>query len=369
MKTNLLLVMILVLLFALGPTSMEPRDVSEDTPDSSTVYYCPMHEDQRASEPGTCAVCGMALVAGIERTRVGIFVFDNMQILDFAGPYDVFATNSDEFEVFTVSEKTGPVKATNNLSVNPSFTFDNSPPIDVLVIPGGNVGAPIANPRVIRWIRESARDADYVLSVCTGAFLIAKAGLLENQTATTYASAIDQLRRLYPHTEVVDDRRYVDNGKIVVSAGISSGIDAALYLVGKLTGMGAAQQVALSLEYDWDPHSSYVRAQLADQFLPRFRPSAEMEMRLDRSEGDRDSWEVEGTITTSLTLHELATELRKSLSADGQWEFDRAVENGRATLTGHREGTNGRAWRTVLQLEDATDGGAYQMQMTLRLGG
>ena len=366
MKKHFIFALLPLLLVAFAGEEIQAQDGAHN--DAAASYSCPMHEDVTASEPGSCSVCGMALIAGTERTRVGILVFDDMQILDFAGPYDVFATNSYEFEVFTVSERSGPVKATNNLTVNPSFTFDTCPTIDVLVIPGGNVRGPLQSTKTIDWIRETADDADHVLSVCTGAFLIAKAGLLEGQTATTYHTAIDQLRQRYPNTKVVNDQRYVDNGKVVVSAGISSGIDASLYLVGKLTGMGEAQGVALSLEYDWDPKSTYVRAQLADQILPAFHPSDDIEMRLLRSEGDRDSWEIESRITTKLPIVELVSNIHGDLSKDKNWIFDKPVVGTETTVIGHRSDANGKQWRATILLKSAADTNTYRMQVSLARG-
>src|SRR5207244_3534670 len=154
------------------------------------------------------------------------------------------------------------------------------------------------NPKVLAWIRAKAADAKVVLSVCNGAFLLAKAGLLDGLQATTFAPLIDELRAAAPQTKVVSDKRYVDNGKIVTSAGLSSGLDGALHVVEKLLGRGRAQLVATGLEYDWDPESRYVRAALADKYLrAAYRVLEDLpDAQPLRHEGGRDQWQDEWTV-------------------------------------------------------------------------
>lgn len=185
------------------------------------------------------------------------------------------------------------------MSVNPTYRFATAPRPDLIVVPGGNVDPQLSNAAVIGWLRDNARSAEVVLSVCNGAFFLAKAGLLDGLEATTFAGLIDELREAAPRTRVVTDRRFVDNGKIVTAAGLSSGIDGALHVIEKLFGKGAAQVAAVSLEYDWRPDSGYARASLADRRLaPGYDAIREFSRTVVRHEGTRDSWETSWTIRT-----------------------------------------------------------------------
>ncbi|HEY0734688.1 MAG TPA: DJ-1/PfpI family protein [Herpetosiphonaceae bacterium] len=188
--------------------------------------------------------------------NVAILIFDEVEVLDFCGPFEVFGvTRSREeapFNVYTVAERIEPVLARNGLSVNPRYTIDDCPPPDLLVIPGG-LGArkEMHNPAVIEWIKRCAEPAELVLSVCTGALLLANAGLLDDLAATTHHGAFDLLRAAAPKTEVREGERFVDNGKVITSAGISAGIDMSLHVVARLLGVDVARETAERMEYRW----------------------------------------------------------------------------------------------------------------------
>src|SRR5262249_17228312 len=147
--------------------------------------------------------------------NLAILIFPGVQIIDYTGPWEVFghARVDDQraFRIYTVAPSTGPITTSMGMSVNPEFTFSNAPKADVLVIPGGNVNPQLDNAELLRWVRSSAASAQVVLSVCNGAFFLAKAGLLDGLEATTFAGLIDQLRTAAPKTRVVTDKRYVDN--------------------------------------------------------------------------------------------------------------------------------------------------------------
>jgi transcriptional regulator GlxA family with amidase domain len=137
------------------------------------------------------------------------------------------------------------------LSVNPRYTIDNCPKPDILLVPGGfGTRREMNNQTLIDWIKETATDCELVLSVCTGALLLAKAGLLEGLSATTHFGAIDLLREIAPNTTVQPDKRFIDNGRVIVSAGVSAGIDMSFYVVGKLLGKDVARETAYYIEYD-----------------------------------------------------------------------------------------------------------------------
>ena len=188
--------------------------------------------------------------------KVAILIFDEVEVLDFCGPFEVFAVTGGRgqdkpFDVFTVAEKAAPITARNGLSVNPKFSFADCPQADILVIPGGYGTRPLLhNQTVLDWIKGQATNAELVMSVCTGSLLLAKAGLLENLSATTHFNAMDELRKVAPHTQVCPGQRIVDNGRVLTSAGISAGIDLSFHIVARLLGRDVAQETARWMEYD-----------------------------------------------------------------------------------------------------------------------
>ncbi|HVS14163.1 MAG TPA: DJ-1/PfpI family protein [Thermoanaerobaculia bacterium] len=195
------------------------------------------------------------------RRRVGILIFDDVEVLDFAGPFEVFSRTrtvggsqsrrSDEsapFEVFTVARDAEPVDATGGLRVVPHCSFADAPAIDVLLVPGGFGTRPLLeDEETLEWIRARAAAAELVTSVCTGSLVLARAGLLEGKRATTHWAALDLLRSM-PGVEVVADRRWVDDG-VITSAGVSAGIDMAFYVVEKLLGREIADETAGYVDY------------------------------------------------------------------------------------------------------------------------
>lgn len=188
--------------------------------------------------------------------NVAILIFDDVEVLDFCGPFEVFGVtglrNGDErpFHVYTVAESAGPVIARNGLSVNPTFTIENCPTPDLLLVPGGyGTRKQIHNSTLVNWVKSQAEQVELLLSVCTGAFVLAKAGLLEGLRATTHYAAVEELRALAPHTELCPTERYVDNGKIILSAGVSAGIDMSLYVVSRLLGKEQAAETARHMQY------------------------------------------------------------------------------------------------------------------------
>lgn len=189
--------------------------------------------------------------------KVAVLLFPEAELLDFAGPFEVFSVASrwvkpPAFNVFTVAEKPGPLIAKNGLSINPHHLLADCPAPDVLVVPGGQgTRKEMNNEALVAWIGQAAARAEVVLSVCTGALLLAKAGLLDGLTATTHHGAIDLLRQVAPKATIREGVRFLDKGKVVTSAGIATGIDAALHVVGKLLGPEQAEKTARYMEYAW----------------------------------------------------------------------------------------------------------------------
>jgi putative intracellular protease/amidase len=167
--------------------------------------------------------------------RVAIFIFNEVEVLDFAGPFEVFGVaglrtmSIPPFEVFTVAQF-DTIHARNHLTIKPAYTFDKAPKADILVIPGGGGlhpdGTPFGsrremnNPIVLKWIQEQSAQAKLTLSVCTGSLILAKAGLLEGKSATTHFKAIDALRNVSGNITVKENTRFVDEETIISSAGI-----------------------------------------------------------------------------------------------------------------------------------------------------
>lgn len=186
--------------------------------------------------------------------KVAILIYDGVELLDFAGPGEVFAaTGEPAFEVFTVAPTAGPVTSQGFLTLTPEHTFADSPWPEVLVVPGGNTRNLMNDEATLAWVAKVAEKADLVLSVCTGAMVLARAGVLDGLEATTHSRAVDYLAEIAPQTTVVRDRRFVDNGRVITAAGVSAGIDAALYAVEKLVGPKTAGGTARYMEYAWQP--------------------------------------------------------------------------------------------------------------------
>ncbi|WP_418130982.1 DJ-1/PfpI family protein [Variovorax sp. 375MFSha3.1] len=197
--------------------------------------------------------------------RVLILAFDGVEALDFAGPFEVFTTASRvsqrmrpgsaaPFEVASVALAAAgqPVRARAGLQLLANHALASSPPADVLIVPGGVVDAPMASPETLRWIARTAAEAKIVASVCTGAFLLAASGVVTNDAVTTHWEDIADLRERFPSLDVREGVRWVDNGRIVSSAGISAGIDMSLHLVERLAGLELAERTARQMDYEWN---------------------------------------------------------------------------------------------------------------------
>lgn len=194
--------------------------------------------------------------------NVGLYLFNQVEVLDFAGPFEVFSTASrvklrqdleagEPFSVFTIGETGQSIHARGGLEVKPNYFFNNHPNINLLIIPGGVVTEEMNKNAVIEWIATISAQADIVASVCTGAFLLAKAGLLSGKSATTHWEDIADLKTMFPDVNVIKNRRWIDEGRIVTAAGISAGIDMSLHLVSRCAGEDLAVKTANQMEFDW----------------------------------------------------------------------------------------------------------------------
>jgi transcriptional regulator GlxA family with amidase domain len=195
---------------------------------------------------------------------IGILIFDDVEVLDFCGPFEVFSVarpvgeHSDVlklFTVFTVAEEDRIVSCRGGLLVKPHTTIENHPPLDILVVPGGQgTRRERHNQRLLDWIVQQDQQTKLTTSVCTGAFLLAERGLLDHHRATTHWNSIEWMRSTYPNIELMVDERVVDEGHIITSAGISAGIDMSLHVVSRLYSTDVAAWTARRMEYEWNAH-------------------------------------------------------------------------------------------------------------------
>ena len=262
MKT---LIFIIALLFASSsPTLAQGQRASKQ----DAAWFCGICggscDTLVFTAPGVCPHCGMTLLHMTFADRQALlnnyhkqmticfYLQDGVEVLDFAGPMEVFAYAG--FHVFTVSKTKAPIISQGILKVLPDYSIDDAPPADIMAFFGGNSGPSSTDNSVMAWIRGRRSSTSYFFSVCTGAFIIGRAGLLDSLTATTFHSSIESLRKTLPNTKVLSDVRFVDNGKVITTAGISAGIDGALHLVARLKGEEMAKEVAAYMEYDkWVP--------------------------------------------------------------------------------------------------------------------
>ncbi|MCR9250990.1 MAG: DJ-1/PfpI family protein [bacterium] len=232
------------------------------------IYQCAPcgcdSDGEHFDQPGNCPSCAMELeevttahpvLKKLDRPlNVAILVYFHAQPLDYAGPYDVFASGGENFNVYTIGESLDPVQTMPNLSINPQFSIKNCPSPDILIIPGGMWNT--LNDSTKSWIKTTSMEIDHVMSVCTGAFVLADLGMLDGLNATTHSAGISTLKENYPNIlEVKKEVRYVDNGKIITSGGVAAGIDASFYLISKILGDDWAKAIATNLEYPYNPEA------------------------------------------------------------------------------------------------------------------
>ncbi len=207
-------------------------------------------------EGGICPHCQMMLRPTSEIKTIAFYLQDGVEILDFAGPLEVFSYAG--FEVFTVTKQEGPIKSQGVLKIQGDYTLEDAPKADIVALFGGNSNIFFEDTLLVSWLHRQT-DSTQFFSVCTGALALAEAGLLDDQSATTFHSTLDHLETNYPKVDVHRNVRFVDNGRIITTAGVSAGIDGALHLVQKLLGYNAARKTAYYMEYEyWQPDNGLI---------------------------------------------------------------------------------------------------------------
>ncbi|MEM7413015.1 MAG: DJ-1/PfpI family protein [Myxococcota bacterium] len=188
---------------------------------------------------------------------LGMLLFDDVEELDFVGPWEVFASLAqarDDLEVFTVAERGDTVRCAKGLRVLPDRTLDQVTQLDVVLVPGGQgTRREVERPELVEWLRKIGPGTTWTTSVCTGSLLLCEAGLTQGRRVTTHWNFVETLRARYPDVEVLADVRYVRDGSLVTAAGVSAGIDMALWLAGQLYGVDVARTVRRYIEYDPAP--------------------------------------------------------------------------------------------------------------------
>jgi putative intracellular protease/amidase len=327
---------------------------------------------------GLLAVPGAPAGAKPYTRNVAIVVYEHAEPLDWTGPYEVYndaasigaANGQPAFHVYVVSKTKDPLNA-QGLWVVPSYSIADAPKPDIVLFPGGPSGKVYDDPEFFAWAKKASLEAEIAQSVCTGAYVLAKAGLLDGLEVTTFHGAIDDLQKAYPKAAVKRGRRFVDNGHVVTTAGISAGIDGSLHVVARLLGRRVADDVATYMEYAWSPEASLAteysylnpstdeRGRLAQtgdmQYGAKNFAAAEQTFRavLEGNEGDRGAWSaLAGTLAVQKKHGEAAEAYLKSVDGpkgphEGWVYYQAALEFARA----------GRKDDAVTALENASKAG------------
>jgi len=189
--------------------------------------------------------------------NIGIYIYDEAEVLDFSGPFEVFSTASrfleasEKFNVFLIAEQSGSVTARGGYDINTNYNINNHPKLDLLVVAGGVHMQEMKKTNVITWINDVSKESNITASVCTGAFLLAEAKVITTHKVTTHWEDIADLKESFPSLDVQENVRWVDEDTIVTSGGISAGIDMSLHLVSRIHSMELAEKTARQMEFTW----------------------------------------------------------------------------------------------------------------------
>lgn len=327
----------------------------------SIIFLCPPCgidcDTIHFEKPGFCPVCGMKLFASYSEyenregehgdychKKVAVVLFPGVEIIDFAGPWEVFGAAG--MDVYSVAASDSILSAGMGLKIKPNYTFATAPTPDIILVPGGNVNP--SDTVVVNWIVETSRKSAHTMSVCTGAFYLAAGGLLDNLKATTNYPAIEVLKQVAPKATVIDKVRFVDNGRIITSAGLSSGIDAAFHLVSLYVGKAQTKKLANILEYDWRDKDPFVRSKLADKHVQDFFDALiPFDYEMTEYAGGENDWHTSVKLKTNLDQADLLSILFTQFEQVSRWQktkkstrwrFDDKGEKWSAALSHIRHG-------------------------------
>ncbi len=308
-------------------------------PEGELVYTCPPcgcdHDDGHFDAMGSCPSCNMALqpefpgvaseLPPYRRLTAGMLIFDHADIMDVTGPWSVLVHNG--VQVVSFAKSKDPVTIGMSMELTPDFTLDNLPDVDILIFPGSGMAETNPGDEAIQqFIKARATTTDVLFSVCSGAFFLAESGLLDGKVATTFASLIPRLEEQYPEIEVVNNVKYTDNGNIVTTAGLSSGIDGAFHVVSKFRGQGGVQDVANHMEYAWSRSTDYARSQLADHYIMGVKGIVGLFSKAFLlSGGDRDQWTYQYLLSGQVSSEQVLKVIQKELEKTGRWLLETAT--------------------------------------------
>ncbi len=317
----------------------QEKELTSDTTDQ-IIYTCPPcgcdKDGEHLSHGGQCPSCDMALrpdYPGLKRVAnpqkrptVGMLLYNGADIMDVTGPWSVF--EHARFNIITAAKTKETVSLGMSMELKPDFTLENMPEVDILVIPGGGPAEMNQDMEIVEWIKKRYENTETLFSVCSGAFFLGLAGLLDENEATTFSSLIPSLSRQFPKSKVLNNVKYTDNGKIVTSAGLSSGVDAAFHVVSKYYGQGRAQDIANHMEYAWNIKTEYARTQLADNYLQSIRSLVGLfAKKYTYSHGDNQKWEYRFLLTQQLSHTKIINLVKGQLDNMENWKTSTANQN------------------------------------------
>lgn len=299
------------------------------------------------------------------KPRVAILVYDGVQVIDHAIPFEVFGQFALN-EVYTVAKEPGGVTTFMGMRILPNHTFADAPEPDVLVLPGGDAGEAVRDPETAAWIRRTAAEADHVLTICTGTFFLVGTDLLDGARITTWYDRQAELARAVPSATVVADSIVVESGKLVTAAGL--GVEGSLRVLERLHGTGWAEVVRLNMEHEPVPPSHHVpRVELADLNLPDgiYGAFPWRAADLERFEGDRDRWAMTWRFHSEASADSLRDRIVAAVADPDGWALvDESRGPDRWESTWSLTGRDGEPWRGEVAL--STAGNARTLDVRVR---
>lgn len=321
-------------------------------------YVCPSDPDGRVFDsPGFCGHDervrkGTAL-------RVAVLLFEGAQLIDYTGPMEIFGQAGAT--IFTVAPTRATRTSSFGLKVTPDYDFNDAPPADVLLVPGGNVNEIALSPANKAWLVKRTQDTKIVLAVCTGAFVLGYAGLLDGLPATTFAQQIKYLKQEFPNiTEAVSNRRFVDTGKIITTAGLSAGIDGALHVIDRWYGRFDAIDLARGIEYDWAPDRKGSFGELVFNKMPHWPVVVPADSAWERyyEKGDTTRWETRAHVGFDSTPEAYLARMSQAVLKES-W---RQAGEGRMSRAFRRREGNKR-WNMSISLARTKVPGSYDLSV------
>lgn len=335
----------------------------------SAQYYCPPcnceDDGKHFDAPGDCSSCNMTLqmqVKGLEdkpikpspRRTAAIVLFNGADIMDVTGPMSVFEHAG--FNVVTVAKDSNSKTIGMYTPLKPNYTFKTLPKVDVIMIPGGGPAEGNQDMEIVNWLKERDNSTDTMFSVCSGAFFLGLAGILDGNEATTFAMLIPNLKEQFPKANVLNNVKYTNNGHVITSSGLSSGIDASFEVVAKYFGVGYAQDVANRMEYPWKRRNDYARTQLADNYITSLRGLMNrFATDFYYSEGDMNSWESRLVLWNQVNQKEFLSFINNQISKMDGYVQSHVTKNSILAIIDHKNLGRGQISISLKQSKKGTE--------------